>query len=99
MPVFDTKIFMGEEQRESWIQQRIIRGMEIPIRIGQLKRVILFTFFKKPMAREVTMLRRSAMPSNIVNATVASEFLRRMKNTSRDLTPNRIEEVLSKYCK
>ena len=39
------------------------------------------------------------MPSNIVNATVASEFLRRIKNTSRDINEKNIEATLSLYCK
>ena len=43
---------------------------------------ILYRFYRKPMARKLTILARSAMPNRMKIATFSSEIMRRLKCTS-----------------
>ena len=62
-----------------------------------LKRVILFTFYKKPMANKNSNRVNSAMPESMKVATTTNEIQRRMRNTSRDLPHQVLDQVLKNY--
>ena len=49
MPVLDTQLWLGEESREARVHPEI-NNVATKTRIGNLKNVVLFMFFKKPMA-------------------------------------------------
>ena len=51
------------------------------------------------MAKQTPMHQRSACPEKDRVTTVVNEFMRRMKNTSRDLPRNHLEETLRTYAK
>ena len=87
MPVLDTAMWMGMEEREMGVPEEIMGDMDKPFIKGRLSKVILTRFYRKPMARSISMLERSAMPIGTTNATVSAEFLRRFKNTSREMKP------------
>ena len=73
-------------------------GVQLGCKVGRLHRVILYTFYRKPMSTKTPIMRRSAMPEGVVKATVSSEFIRRYKNVSRDLPSSKIEQVIEDYC-
>ena len=66
-------------------------------RIGQLKQVILFSFYKKPMANRVANLKRAGLPESSKVATATNECLRRLKNVSRELPKSELETILKAY--
>ena len=98
MPVLDTEIWVDKEERETGTPADMLqdRGL-ISMKTGKLRRVILYKFYRKPMAAEVPNLETSAAPNSQKIATVSQEILRRMKNTSLDLPPSVIEDVLRRY--
>ena len=67
------------------------------IKPGKLNNIILFEFYKKPMASRTNNLFRGGIPLGSKIATGTQEVIRRLKNTSRELEPCRIEEILSNY--
>ena len=74
MPVLDTQLWVGLESRESSIPEFIDPKAPKICRQDTLKRVILFQFFKKPMASRSNNLYRSGIPlgSNIATGTKVS---------------------------
>ena len=65
--------------------------------IGGLKRIIMFSFFKKPMASRTNNLNRAGLPESTKVFTAVNEIHRRLKNTSRELQTTEIETVLKDY--
>ena len=65
--------------------------------IGGLKRIIMFSFFKKSMASRTNNLNRAGLPESTKISTAVNEIHRRLKNTSRELQTNEIESVLKEY--
>ena len=53
---------------------------------GELRNVILFGFYKKPMAKKCGNLKRSGLPEQQKFNTAFQEVLMRLKNTPRELT-------------
>ena len=51
------------------------------------------------MSRAIRALKRSAVPMGTNSATVAAEFIRRFKNTSRELPTSVIEATIKQYAK
>ena len=95
LAVLDTQIWMGEEQREEGIPEELLENKERPrMKTNNLKKVVLFRFYQKPMTNRVANLRSSAQPEGMKVATVAAEVIRRCKNTSRDLPKNILEDTL-----
>ena len=58
MPVLDTKLWLGEEARESSINPEI-NNIATKRRVGKLKTVVLFMFYKKPMANRLNWRARN----------------------------------------
>ena len=98
LPVLDTQMWVGKEQRTIGVPIEFTGGEEKGCKVGELKNIILYTFYRKPMATDRPILRKSAMPEGIVRSTVCNEFIRRFKNVSRDLPTNHIEQVTETYC-
>ena len=48
---------------------------------GDPRRQILYSFYNKPMAAKIMMLRRSAIQKNTKVATVSEEIHRRLKRS------------------
>ena len=97
MPVLDTEIWVGREAREVGIPPEILTKEQRSAKMGKLRNVILYSFYKKPMSNKVPNRESSAEPINQKIATCSQEVVRRMKNTSRDLHPSNIEEILKVY--
>ena len=99
MPVLDTEMWVGQEERELGIPDQILdqklqRGR---VKTGKLRQVLLYNFYKKPMANRAPNLASSAAPEGQKIATASQECIRRLKNTSRDLPKHVIERVLMEY--
>ena len=100
MAVLDTQVWMGEEAREEGIPEEILEESEHPrMKTGELKRVVLFRFYQKPMTDRTANRKTSAQPEGMKVSTVAGEIIRRCKNTSRDLPKEALEETLKEYMK
>ena len=97
MPMLDTEIWVGKEAREVGIPPEILTGEQRSAKVGILRKVILYSFYKKPVSNKVPNRESSAAPVNQKIATCSQEVIRRMKNTSRDLLPNNIEGILRTY--
>ena len=98
MPVLDTSMWMDEEQREAGIpQDAVVNEKLITAKTGKLAKVILFKFYRKPMAEKISNLQSSASPEGQKVVTATQECIRRLKNTSRDLPPEVVEEILRTY--
>ena len=96
MPVLDTQMWMGVERREKGIPKGMGEAPTVT-KLGELKPIILFEFFKKPMANKCPNLMRSGLPESSKRATVTNEIHSRIKNTSRELEDDRITAVLTDY--
>ena len=98
MPVLDTAMWVGREQRESGIPPDMLdkEGL-VMTRVGELKDVVLYRFYQKPMTNLLVNLASNAAPDQMKISTVTNEIIRRFKTTSRDLHPSVIEGVLLKY--
>ena len=71
--------------------------LDLSIWVGADNKV-LFNFFEKPMASNVTIQKDSAMPENSKMATLNQELVRRMLNTSEDLAIEERILVVDNYC-
>ena len=89
MPCLDLEIWMGVEQRSQEVPKEIPGEEKAPCRTGQLSRVVLYSFYRKPMNR------RNAAPERTMLTTASNEYLRRYRNVSRDLPITEIERVKS----
>ena len=81
---------MGQEQREDGINPDIVpNNMKnlIQMKHGTLKKVILYAFYKKPMANKASNRAKSAMPDQMKASMTSAEIQRRCRNCSRDLKP------------
>ena len=76
MPVLDTQIWVGKESREVGIPKEIMKEELNTMKNGKLKDVILFSFFKKPMANPVPNRQISASPDGQKFATISQEIIR-----------------------
>ena len=97
MPVLDTQMWVGEQARSKGILDTISPESNKITRLGNLKKVILFGFFKKPMANKCSNLQRSGIPESMKVNTAVQETLRRLKNTSRELRQTEMETTLKDY--
>ena len=99
MPVLDTQMWMDFPQRQWGVPKAVLweEGTELPIKTGALKKIILYEFYRKPMSNRTSMLERSAMPNKDQIQTCVNEYMRRFKNTSRELPEEQMEEVIKEY--
>ena len=98
MPVLDTVMWLGTEYRETGFPPAALENQElITMKPGGLKKIILYSFYRKPMANPLPNLQASAQPEGIKVQTVVNELIRRIKNTSRDLPPIVVEEIIKEY--
>ena len=96
-PVLYCKLWIGQEQRSKGIPATFNTNAPAFVRKGHLKQVILFQFYKKPMANKCSNLARNGLPNGQQLNTSVQECIRRLKNTSRDLQENIVKEVLTEY--
>ena len=54
-------------------------------------------FYRISILRKTPLMACAALPENIKVSTVSQETIRRMKNTSRDLNSQVIEDIISEY--
>ena len=97
MPVLDTHIWMGTEAREPGVPKEWLKEEGEILKLGAMRKVVLHSFYKKPMANRVPNVRESAVPDGHKMATISQEIIRRLKNTSRDLPVQEMERVLKEY--
>ena len=63
MPVLDCEVWVGLHEREWGIPGQFLK--DTPIFQGEVRKVILYNFYKKPVNRKVTLLERTALPEGI----------------------------------
>ena len=98
MPVLDTMMWVGKGSRQWGVPEEILEpGTVLPENTGQIRDTIMYMFFRKSMANKTPMHSRSAAPEKDKIQTVVNEMLRRMKNTSRELEPEVLEQVIMDY--
>ena len=64
MPVLDTAMWIGQEARLKGIPAEVSNNTLTITKHGPLRRVILYEFFKKPMANKCANLSKSAHPES-----------------------------------
>ena len=100
MPVLDTSMWVELQSRELGIPSQILPpGTQIPARNGKLKRVVMYRFYRKEIASKTSFNMRSAGPVKDKVQQTSQEYLRRFRNTSRQLPDHHIEEVMSEIHK
>ena len=64
MPVLDTEMWVGQEERELGIPDQILdqKLQHGRVKTGKLRQVLLYNFYKKPMANRAPNLASSAAP-------------------------------------
>ena len=105
IPVLDTMIWYGEPNPTGYWYEGAKKpsgeapGMEAKLKgkriIGRAQKVIMYQFYRKPMATRLGILRRSALAENVKVATACAEFRRRWRNSSPE-TPKEIMTEISK---
>ena len=86
------------EQRETGIPREMLSKEEdIITKMGELKDVVLYRFYQKPMTNLLVNLASNAAPEQMKISTVSNEIMRRFRNTSRDLHPAVVQGILMKY--
>ena len=86
MPVLDTQVWVGTQIREWSLPKCLIPdGVELPTKHGPLKQIILYQFYRKAIANHTPFNSRAAYPERDRISTISQDFIRRFKNTSREL--------------
>ena len=93
MPVLDTQIWVDFERREKSVPEEMGQAKSV-LKVGNLKKIILFKFHKKPMANPCPNMKRSGLPEGTKCATLRAEIHRRLRSTSIELGSDRITEIL-----
>ena len=92
-------IWIGRQNRSLGVPSSILEpGTTLPELTGHLSNIIMYKFYRKPMATRTPLHHRSAVPEKDKVQTAVNEIIRRFKNTSRSLEVTHIEEVISEYC-
>ena len=94
MPVVDTEMWIGCEQRDQGLPEAILPKIKQKTKMGTFKNAISFKFYTKPMTYTTANLCRNAAPTGQQIATIAQEIIRRCKNTSTDLPATVLESSL-----
>ena len=97
MPVLDTQMWVKEQSRERGIPQEFQKNATKQLRMGDLKPIICYKFYKKPIANKCPNLRRSGLQEGSKKNTAVQEVIRRLKNTSRELGIQKIEPIVIEY--
>ena len=72
--------------------------MEPPCKHGVLQRIILYKLYRKLIANRIPFNSRAAYPQKDRIQMISQEFIRRFKNTSRELPKFHIEEIVREFC-
>ena len=97
MPVLDTQLWIGIEARESTTPSYMEPNAPKITQQDTLKKVILYKFFKKPMASRTNNLFRGGIALGSKIATGTQEIIRQLKNTSREIEHEQITTILMDY--
>ena len=98
MPVLDTVMWLGIPPRKLGVPTQILpENTELPENLSPLKVIILYKFYRKTMANKTPLHHRSAVIESNRIQTASNEFIRRFKNTSRNLPLQVIESVIKEY--
>ena len=99
MPALDTQVWVGTQIREWSLPKCLIPdGVELPTKHGPLKQIILYQFYRKAIANRTPFNSRAAYPERDKISTISQEFIRRFKNTSRELPKSVLESVVKEFC-
>ena len=96
MPLLDTQTWVGLERREKGLPTALGDTPRLT-KVGTLKPIVLFQFYKKPMSNQTPNLMRSGLPEGSKRATVTNEIHRHLKNTSRELETSIVSKILREY--
>ena len=97
MPVLDTALWLGYPEREKKVPTYIDPDAPKVLNSGTLPKIILFSFFKKPMANKRSNLARAGLPEGSKASTASAEILRRMKTVSRELPDQELDKIIREY--
>ena len=75
MQVLDTELWLGQPEREKKVP--IFKDPDAPKKLnpGKLPKIILFSFYKNPMANTRSNLARAGLPEGSKAATASAEYL------------------------
>ena len=62
-----------------------------------MPKTVMYDFYKKPMARKITILERSAMPNRSKVVTFTAVIIRRLKCTKTAVSKESFETILIEY--
>ena len=97
MPVTDTQLWVEIHKKNKGIP-KFIEGEHPECKMPEVpKCIVMYCFFKKPMASTRNNLNRGGLPKSSKVATAVNEVLRRLKNTSRELEDTVVEDVIKDY--
>ena len=100
MPVLDTLLWVGRECTDEGIPDELVESPKLkPDRdkLPTTHNLILYKFYKKPMADKTPNRQTNALPENVKVTTVSNEVIRRMKCTLLRLPPRVVEDTLMEY--
>ena len=98
MPVLDTQIWIGFQNRTWDLPDCLIPDqVKLPTKHGKLKRIILYKFYRKEIANRTPFNARSAYPEKDRISTISQEYVRRFKNTSRELDRTHLETIIQEF--
>ena len=97
IPCLDTQMWIEEGETDGpWYGGEGGADELIP-GVTSKHRQVLYKFYKKPMAAKLTMLARSALPSNCKVANASAEIQRRLKRMSTAISQEVVEEIIATY--
>ena len=94
MPVLDCQLWMEMDQRTRNIPSKIDPESPEMINPRELKPVIKYLFYKKPMASKTANKESNGLPEKTKISTAINKVPRRCKNTSMNLDDQYLENVL-----
>ena len=89
-PFIDLTVDSPSRNISGWMP---ILDLQIRVKRGQ----IIYKFYKKSVSNKLTMMERSAMPTQIKRNSLVQEGIRRLRNTKRELLWSVKSEILSEY--
>ena len=98
IPCLDTKVWFGPTESTTPLF-RGETGLKPPgtQENSRIRNRVIYTFYQKPMATKVNMLKRSAVMEGIKVSPVSAEYRRRWKNMSLQVSSQEFEKVTQEY--
>ena len=98
IPCLDTKVWFGPTESTTHLF-RGETGLKPPgtQENSRVRKRVMYTFYQKPMATKVNMLKRSAVMEGTKVSTASAEYRRMWKNMSLQVSTEEFERVTQEY--